>query len=267
MHIALRILIHFLIFVLLTALTQIGGILWILTVLSFKRSQQSYRRKRLVSFILLYLIVTFLIVPLLAPLSGREKIQNTDVVVNHSFLTLILNRNYVTPQLQQTLQRSGSKFQKRYPELKIVYLDACFPFFKGFPLLPHLSHNDGRKIDISFIYSTKNGELTNKKPSVSGYGVFAGPKANEFSQRKLCKQKGYLQYDFTKYLSFGVPNKNLDFNANATAFLVNLLARDIHTRKIFIEPHLKTRLKLLNSKIRYQGCQAVRHDDHIHLQL
>ncbi|MFT5619364.1 MAG: hypothetical protein ACI85I_002607, partial [Arenicella sp.] len=38
--------------------------------------------------------------------------------------------------------------------------------------------------------------------------------------------------------------------------------------KVFIEPHLKTRLGLENySKIRFHGCQAVRHDDHIHVQL
>lgn len=39
-------------------------------------------------------------------------------------------------------------------------------------------------------------------------------------------------------------------------------------RKIFLEPHLKTRLKLSKySKIRFHGCHSVRHDDHIHLQL
>ncbi len=33
------------------------------------------------------------------------------------------------------------------------------------------------------------------------------------------------------------------------------------------KPHLKTRLKLSSAKIRFHGCQAVRHDDHIHVQL
>ena len=37
--------------------------------------------------------------------------------------------------------------------------------------------------------------------------------------------------------------------------------------KVFIEPHLKDRMKLTNSKIRFHGCGAVRHDDHIHIQL
>jgi len=37
--------------------------------------------------------------------------------------------------------------------------------------------------------------------------------------------------------------------------------------KVFVEPHLKTRMKLVDSKIRFHGCGAVRHDDHIHIQL
>jgi len=39
------------------------------------------------------------------------------------------------------------------------------------------------------------------------------------------------------------------------------------TGKIFIEPHLVKRLKLASNKIRFQGCRAVRHDDHLHVQL
>ena len=33
--------------------------------------------------------------------------------------------------------------------IEIHYLDANFPFINKFPLLPHLSHNDGKKIDIT----------------------------------------------------------------------------------------------------------------------
>ena len=37
--------------------------------------------------------------------------------------------------------------------------------------------------------------------------------------------------------------------------------------KDFIEPHLAKRLGATTSKIRFQGCKAARHDDHIHVQL
>jgi hypothetical protein len=37
--------------------------------------------------------------------------------------------------------------------------------------------------------------------------------------------------------------------------------------RIFIEPDLIKRMKLQSDKIRFHGCQAVRHDDHIHIEL
>ena len=37
--------------------------------------------------------------------------------------------------------------------------------------------------------------------------------------------------------------------------------------KVFIEPHLRRRLGVESSKLRFQGCRAARHDDHIHMQL
>jgi hypothetical protein len=36
---------------------------------------------------------------------------------------------------------------------------------------------------------------------------------------------------------------------------------------MIVQPHLKSRLKLKSTKIRFHGCKAVRHDDHIHIQL
>ncbi|NNE79114.1 MAG: hypothetical protein HKN18_02480 [Silicimonas sp.] len=37
--------------------------------------------------------------------------------------------------------------------------------------------------------------------------------------------------------------------------------------KIFLEPHLADRLGVAGDKVRFQGCRAARHDDHIHIQL
>lgn len=61
---------------------------------------------------------------------------------------------------------------KNHKGIQVVYLDTNFPFINKFPLLPHLSHSDGKKIDVSLIYKDEKGKLTNKKPSVSGYGVY-----------------------------------------------------------------------------------------------
>jgi hypothetical protein len=149
----------------------------------------------------------------------------------------------------------------------MIYLDANFPFIDKFPLLPHLSHNDGKKVDVSLIYELPNGLLTNKKPSISGYGVYEKPTANGYDQNAVCKQRGNWQYDFPKYLTLGTINKDIEFSENGTRELANLILRQNSTGKLFIEPHLKKRLNLTNGKVRFHGCQAVRHDDHIHFQL
>ena len=59
----------------------------------------------------------------------------------------------------------------KYPGTILNYLEANFPFIDKFPLLPHLSHNDGKKLDVSFHYvNAKTGEHTNVVPSWLGYG-------------------------------------------------------------------------------------------------
>ncbi len=263
----LKIILHIIIFIFLTILTQIGGIIYLISILAIKKTTSKKLLKRIGLFIGLYLTATFLVVPFLAPLFGREKIKETDFLEAHSFFFKLANRNYVRPELNNTLQSIATEFENKNKGIKMIYLDACFPFIDKFPLLPHLSHNDGKKIDVSLVYEDQGGQLTNKKPSVSGYGVYEGPKADEQYQTGICKKNGYWQYDFPKYLSLGEINSDIDFSEKGTRELANLILKKEVIGKLFIEPHLKSRLKLTNGKVRFHGCQAVRHDDHIHFQL
>lgn len=264
----MKILLHIIIFVLLTIVTQIGGIIYLISILLVKKSAKRKRTKRIGIFTGLYLLATFLIVPNLAPIFGREKIKETELIEAHSFFYKLANRNYVKPELNDVLQNVSIYLSERYDYgLKVIYLDANFPFINGFPLLPHLSHNDGKKIDVSFIYEYDNGKLANKKRSVSGYGVYENPTEKEYDQAAVCKKKGNWQYDFPKYLTFGTINKDIKFSEKGTLELVNLILMQKEIGKLFIEPHLKTRLNLTNGKVRFHDCQAVRHDDHIHFQL
>lgn len=218
-------------------------------------------------FFALYLFSTFLIVPFIAPWFGREKIDDTAKISAHNFITKLCNRNYVTPNLNEVLKNISLQLNKKHPDIKVIYLDANFPFIDKFPLLPHLSHNDGKKIDIAFIYKNNQQKISNLKPSRSGYGVFEAPLKTEINQPLICKKKNYCQYDFTKHLTFGIINNQLSLDTEANATLIQIIANNPKVSKVFIEPHLKTRMKLHNSKIRYHGCKAVRHDDHIHFQI
>jgi len=251
--------------VFLTIVTQIGGIVYLLSLLISKRLKNNFKFKLLIIFIGLYLTSTILIVPFIAPILGREKIKHTNGIKPTNYMTVLLNRNYVRPKLNKLLSQTEKELKGT--TIKIHYLDANFPFIDKFPLLPHLSHNDGKKIDISLIYETKKGEITDKQKSVSGYGVFESPKSNEYNQINKCLKNGYFQYDFPKYLTFGKINNEIVFSENGTKKLIKSILKNRNLGKLFIEPHLKNRLNLRSNKVRYHGCKAVRHDDHIHVQL
>ncbi|WP_055445127.1 hypothetical protein [Lacinutrix himadriensis] len=263
----MKIILHIIIILLLTAVTQIGGLIYLISLILVNKKTEKKRLKRIGIFATLYIFATFLIVPNLAPTFGREKIKETEFLEAHSFFYKLANRNYVKPQLNKAIGKIANDFEKRNSGIRMVYLDANFPFIDKFPLLPHLSHNDGKKIDISLIYENKNGKLTNKKPSISGYGAFESPTEKEYDQISVCKNKGNWQYDFTKYVTLGTINKEIKFSNKGTRELANLILKQNEIGKLFIEPHLKHRLNLKNGKVRFHGCQAVRHDDHIHFQL
>lgn len=263
----MRILAHIILFIGLTLVTQIGGLVYFISVVSIKKHVPRRRLKRIFLFITTYLLLTFFVVPRVAPLFGREKIKESSSLQAHSFFYKLANRNYVRAELNAVMQEIATAFETQNEGIKMSYLDANFPFIDGFPLLPHLSHNDGKKVDVSLVYEEPNGQLTNKKPSVSGYGVYENPLTNEYDQHSVCKEQGYWQYDFPKYLTFGRIHQEITLSEKGTRDLILLILKQNNTGKLFIEPHLKRRLGLNNSKVRFHGCQAVRHDDHIHFQL
>lgn len=260
-----KILFKCILFVFLTILTQIGGIVYILSLYLAKKWKSNLKFKSILTFITLYLCLTFFVIPLIAPIFGREKVKHSNKIKPTNYMTVILNRNYVRPELNLVLAQTEKELKAT--TIQIHYLDANFPFINKFPLPPHLSHNDGKKIDLSLIYKTATGEISTQQKSISGYGVFESPTSNEFDQINSCLKRGHFQYDYSKYVTFGTIHKELVFSEKGTKKLIKSILKNASLGKLFIEPHLKQRLHLTHKKIRYHGCQAVRHDDHIHIQL
>lgn len=257
--------IKILIFIILTVLSQIGGLIFLLSLYLSKKLKLVLYYQKVLSFSIIYLVFNQLVIPQLAPLFGREKIIKHKNIEDSSFISVIFNRNYVRPTLNIVLKETANELYKS--GIKLKYLDANFPFINKFPLLPHLSHNDGRKIDLSLVYENKTGVFSSNIKSRSGYGVFEGPKNNEFNQINKCKNAGYWQYDYPKYLTLGQLNNDLEFSKKGTKILAETILKNEQIEKLFIEPHLMSRLNLSSSKIRFHGCGAVRHDDHIHVQV
>ncbi len=263
----IKILIHTIVFTLLTLLTQIGGVVYLITFVFCRRIKYSFPLKGLAIFLIIYSLGTFVTAPLLAKLFNRERIVHHDNLQPANYMTVLMNRNYVRPEVNNYLKSVSDALHRQNQELMIRYLDANFPLIDGFPLLPHLSHSDGKKIDISLVYEDGSGTIVNSSKSVSGYGIFEEPRKGELNQTKACQTAGYSYYDLPKYLTLGSINDDLRFSEKGTKQLMLALTQADGVEKVFLEPHLKERLSLKSKKIRFQGCHSVRHDDHIHVQV
>ncbi len=267
---------HIVVFIVLTLITQVGGIIYVLTLLArpllAKRITAKWSLRSLLFgiFVILYCIVTFAIVPVIAQPFGRVSlpISETNHVKPLHFFSCLLNRHYVRPQLKAVMFAAGNQLNEQCPGSVINYLDAGFPFMNGFPLLPHLSHSDGKKVDVAFCYIDKaTGVATNMAPSPIGYGINEEQLPGEENTTAYCKSCGFKRYDILTRLVPQYQGDNFKFDAVRTRHLVDIFASQQEVGKLFIEPHLKTRLKLISPKVRFQGCHAIRHDDHLHIQL
>jgi len=272
----IKITLTIIVFITLTTLTQVGGIAYLFSISTFKSINKFILNStlrltsKIASFLFIYCTISFLVVPEIAKQFGRVPLpfKETNHIQPLNILTVLLNRNYVKKELRETTFEVARKMNKKYPGTTINYLDANFPFIDKFPLFPHLSHNDGKKLDLSFCYIVRNtNQLTNNCPSWIGYGICEEPLSNELNTAPLCAKKGNWQYSLLKNIVPQSQKNNFLFDKKRTRDLVNFFGEESSIKKIFIEPHLKSRLNLSSNKIKFHGCQAVRHDDHIHIQL
>jgi hypothetical protein len=134
-------------------------------------------------------------------------------------------------------------------------------------LAPHLSHNDGRKLDIALFYTDTNGNRLENTPSSIGYGVFVDPRPGDEDYLEICERKGYWQYGAMAKIVPQDKKKDFQFDLKREKAFIKILTDDKRLRMLLIEPHLKARMNLTSSKVRFHGCHAVRHDDHIHIQI
>ncbi len=176
-----------------------------------------------------------------------------------SILYPLLFRNYVTPALKHELQRVSLRIKTDTGQ-EMVYLDACFPLGKSIPLLPHLSHNDGRKMDLAFFY--ENQDRPTPPPSPLGYWAYVQPRKGD---PQPCKDTfSLLRWDMDWLQPF-FPKTELD--EKKTRAMLRSLLQSKQIQKILLEPHLRMRMGLNDSRVRFQGCRAARHDDHAHVQV
>lgn len=256
----LKLIIHVFLILFLTTISQIGGISYFLAILLGR----SNRRKSLVIFMTSY-AAFWIMASFIAPLFGRVPLScgfgKNDNLKMQSPLYCVLNRHYVTPDLKEVAFNLADHVEAYFPGTKTLALDGNFPFITGFSLLPHLSHDDGRKLDLAFYYS-ENG----KTKSPIGYWAFEAPSSKDYQP---CKKTSAPSVRWNMSW-FRVTHNDLSLDPRRTKAALKWLESEGEKQgvsKVFVEPHLKYRFGLTGDIIRFQGCRAARHDDHIHLQI
>ena len=235
----------------LTLLTQLGGLAWLIAVMS---------RRRLVVFALAYGVL-WAVANAFAPVVGRVPLSCTGEPLRmQSPVYCVLMRNFVSPELADVADRAAAQVAAVYPGTITLALDGGFPFLDGFPLLPHLSHDDGDKLDFAFFYADVDGAyLRGKTRSPIGYWAFETLGADSCPRAWPS-----LRWDLRPLQSLW-PDRPLE--PARTRALIVALARDDRVGRVFVEPPLARTLGVSAARIGFQGCRAARHDDHIQVQL
>ncbi len=247
----LRLASHACIIVFLTILTQLSGIAWALSRLF---------RRPLPAFVILYTGLSLAAV-WIAPLTGRTALScfERGPLQVQSWVYCATNRTYVTPELRTVLQEAAATVEAVYPGTQTLVLDGSFPFLTGFPLLPHLSHDDGEKVDLAFYYADATGAYLSGQTR-SSFGYFAFEQGSTHCPDQWLSLRWNLAWLQPLWKAYQLePERN--------RLLIETLVEEPSIGKIFVELHLQQSLRLADDKIRFQGCRAARHDDHIHIQL
>lgn len=217
-------------------------------------------RRRWLAFPVLYAAV-FCAVQVLAPLTGRVPLPCFgDQLRMQSPLYCVTLRNFVTPELAEVAHDVAQDMDQMFPGTTTLALDGGFPFLDDFPLLPHLSHDDGRKLDLALFYQDEGGAFLNGKTrSWIGYWGF------ESLTNDPCHKGGLSLRWGMAWLQPLWPDRAIE--PKRTAALIRSVAKHGKVRKVLFEPDLVRRLQVAHAKVRFQGCRAARHDDHVHLQI
>jgi hypothetical protein len=246
---------------LLTALTQVGGLLaWPALGLASRRPR---RHRDALILIVLFELLGLLLVPPLAAAAGRVPLPcwREGALGPRSLVYCVGHRRYVEPELAEEVAQIAARVAEQHPGTVVRYLDAGFPFLDGFPLLPHLSHHDGRKLDLALLYEDADGNPIDGGGSPVGYfGYVPVPPDTQPACRPSLLD---LRWDMDLLQPLLAPR----LDEERTASLIRAAARRERIGKLLLEPHLQRRLGVSSDKLRFQGCRAARHDDHVHIQL
>lgn len=257
-----RALLHLLLIAVLTVLTQIGGVVWLILWLLVRGAG-----RRVLAFALVY-PVTVTATTLIAPSFGREALPcfERDGLAPRSLIFCALNRHYVTPELRLLTETLARDVAADYPGTVTRYLDASFPFPVGLPLLPHIAHVDGKELDLAFFYDSSR-TVPGITPSPLGYRGALEPHAQD---PKDCRDPDRLPLRVGLGWLAPFERDDLVLDTERTSFMLRWLAEEAQKGGIeamLLDPDLRRRFALPPDVVRFPGCRAVPDPDHVHIEV
>lgn len=197
----------------------------------------------------------------IAPLFGRHALPCFgERLRSRNIIYCAFNRNYVNIELYRLLIDYSDAISEEFVPTRTYTLDGSFPFGL-FPMIPHLSHKDGRQVDVSFYYDQR-GSTEFRTRSPIGYFAY------EYPPTESCpKISPTWRWDL-RWLQPVMGDMSLD--EERMRFMLNWLSThkaDYGIEKVLIEPHLAQKFGNGDDIFAFQGCRAPRHDDHLQIQI
>lgn len=153
----------------------------------------------------------------------------------------------------------AGKVAAAHPDAIVHFMEASWPSGKR-PMPPHLSHGDGRQIDVALFYETTDARPLPRPPTPSGYYAFEPMRPDDFDPCVGRIRPGDNKDPPT--------TRQWRLDEARTKTLIRALLDDRRVRRLLLEPHLKARLGFAHEdRIRFPGCNTLRHDGHVHVDV
>ncbi len=170
-------------------------------------------------------------------------------------------RHFVTPDTREALIAAATAVRDQFPAEQLRFMDASGPEgVKPFP--PHLSHGDGRQIDLALYFLDRQGQPMDAYAEArrsSRYWPAEPPRPGEELACPHGREGPAEKPD-------PPAERTWRLDEARTKALIEALIADRRVKRILIEPHLERRLGFWgHPKLRFAGCRAARHDDHLHV--
>lgn len=218
-----RLLIHGGLVLVLTLLTQVGGFIYVITLWGRRRVSFAKSRFAFAALFIVAYALAWLPIEKLAMLTGRVALpclETSATPLSASAFSCALHRHYAKPELVTIASELARAVNDRFPGTLTRALDASFPFLDGFPLPPHLSHDDGEKLDLGFYYARNGAYRRAAMASPIGYWAFEHPRRGE---AKPCGSESRgLRWDMEWFAPF--TRRDLELESDRTRYALRWLA-------------------------------------------